>query len=117
MMRRTILCSFWEARQLQVTGEVSRITADTSREIERMRQQTAANKDDAFDRMRRKESRAALGETIVKNPATGEEFLVPAGADVYTRGEGTNVIVGMESGAPAPFEGTGISGRVLDQIE
>jgi len=107
----------WEARQLQVTGEVSRITADTSREIERMRRQTSANKDAAFDRMRRNESRAALGETIVKDPATGEEFLVPAGADVYTRGEGTDVVIGTQSGAPAPFEGTGISGRVLDQME
>ena len=48
---------------------------------------------------------------------TGEEFLVPTGADVYTRREGTNVIVGTESGAPPPFEGTGISGRVLDQLE
>jgi hypothetical protein len=107
----------WEARQLQITGEVSRITSETNREVERMRQQTSANKDAAFDRMRRKESRATLGETIVKDPATGEEFLVPTGADVYTRREGTNVIVGTESGAPPPFEGTGISGRVLDRLE
>jgi len=92
----------WQARQIQTTGQVSRIMSDTNNQISDMIAQTFQERSASQDRMFERSSRAIRDQVLIEDPDTGERYEVPAGSNYYWRLEGEEVFGGTET-ATSPY--------------
>ncbi len=84
----------WVASQQQLTGDVSRIVAETGQAISGIISDGYWSRQSAQDDIFRKFSNATLGVTDVVDPATGETYKVEAGHNYYWSRGGTNQVAG-----------------------
>jgi hypothetical protein len=88
----------WVQSQQQLTGDVSKIVADTHQEISDIVSETYENTQKVQDEVYRDWSNAILGNTDVVDPETGEAWKIASGHNYYWRRDGSDVIVGNDTG-------------------
>ena len=92
----------WRARQIQTTGQVSRIMSDTNNQISVMIDRTFQDRSASQDRMFERSSRAIRDQVLIEDPDTGERYEVPAGSNYYWRLDGEEAFAGTET-ATSPY--------------
>jgi hypothetical protein len=88
----------WAASQQELTGNVARIVSETSAEISETITSSYEEQQETLDEVYRDWSNYTLGQTDVRDPATGEEFKVESGHNYYWRRAGTDEVVGENVG-------------------
>ena len=101
MVRSYRLNPDWVRMQRNLTGNVSKIVADTNNEIGNIINRGYQGRQAVQDDIARKRSNAILGLTDLVDAETGETYKVSSGSNYYWTRQGADVVAGTET-ADAP---------------
>ncbi len=95
----------WVARQVQTTGEVSRISYDAQDEMYEIFGEVYANRQASEERIFRQYTELNRGLTVIQDPQSGERFQVPLGSKYWWRLDDAGPLLGTEGAIPPELPG------------